>query len=424
MDNIDLKILKFMSVRDNHTIYKKTITKNLCTKESWLLVGDMGRFFKEFPDENTIDENFKLWFRVTAHPGWKDEEHTIYGYIIDNALDLPSNNDAVFLTQLKRTKFIQGVDESFTKLRAGDLTTDEFESDIINSSISSKGGLLNSPALQSITLDSVAQNHRDNTGLYWRLEDLNRSVGPIRRGDFIVVGKRPESGGTSFLVSEMTYMLEQMPKEGKVILFNNEEAPDKVFSRIVSAAINVDYRTMMSAHTHYQKEYEKFLGGREFDLCYDTTMTIDSIHKQLRDKEYGLIGINVLLKVGGTSFSEAHDKYQALGEECRKIAQQYGPVIAIAQADPTAEGMRWIPQDRIYKSKTALQGEADVLIMIGNAGQDAPMNSRFIHVAKNKTPPAPCTVLQEKHIMSEVKFNIDTSRFTSINFKSNSRNKK
>ncbi|KKL85659.1 hypothetical protein LCGC14_1952500 [marine sediment metagenome] len=255
-------------------------------------------------------------------------------------------------------------------------------------------------------------------GYYWRLEDLNKSIGPLRKGDLIVVGKRPEVGGTSFLVSEMSYMLEQT--DGNAIIFNNEEAPNKVYSRMVSAALNVDYRKLLGDYNKYQAEYDTWLGKSQWDLVHDTAMSISSVHRALEDKDYDLIGLNVLLKIKGTGAKEDHDKFQALGEECRRISQNCGPVIAIVQADPSAEGMQYIPQDRIYKSKTALQGEADGLIMIGT-GDPPHDNVRHIHVAKNKIPPAMCTESKLKHIRSEVKFDYETGRFTSANYKKYSR---
>ena len=272
--------------------------------------------------------------------------------------------------------------------------------------------------IQTFTLEDVAKSHRSNAGLFWRLEDLNRSIGPLHKGDFIVVAKRPEVGGTSFLISEMSHMLEQM--EGNAVIFNNEEEPSKVYTRMVSGALGVDYRTMMSAEKLHQQKYDKWLDGSDWDLVHDTNMTIANIHQYLKEKEYGLIGINVLLKVAGTGAKEDHDHLQALGVECRRIAQLYGPVIAIVQADPSAEGMRYIPQDRIYKSKTALQGEADAQIMIGR-DDDVPDTSRFIYVAKNKIPPAPCTDLSNKHIKTEVEFDMGTGRFISTMFRKHSR---
>ena len=82
IENIDLDILKFMSDRGNYYSYKDVINKGLCTKESWTLIQDFGKYFNEYPNITEIDEDFTLWFRVTGHPGWKPEEQQVYATII------------------------------------------------------------------------------------------------------------------------------------------------------------------------------------------------------------------------------------------------------------------------------------------------------------------------------------------------------
>ena len=412
--NIDLDILKYISTRDNYDDLKGVISKSLCTKESWQLVTDFGEYFNQHPNVTEIDQDFKMWMRVTRHPGWKVENHQLYGTIIDNVLDTVQPDRAGFFEQITNLKLTETIKDIVEELKEGSATA----TDTIQKITSLEKQIVSSSSEEELTLESISD--REGGGLYWRLEDLNKSVGPLDKGDLVIVAKRPEVGGTSFLVSEMSFMLEQLGTDEKAVVFNNEEAPAKVYSRMVSSALNVDYRTMMSAPAVYQQRYNDWLDGREWTLVHDTSMTVGSIHRKLKEKDYSLIGINVLLKVGGTGKKEDHDKLQELGEECRRIAQQYGPVIVIVQADPSAEGMEFIPQDRIYKSKTALQGEADALIMIGK-GQHANETQRTINVAKNKIPPAPCAETRYKHLKSEVEFAPDTGRFTSVNFEGNSR---
>lgn len=409
MDSIDLDILKYMSRRDNYFEIKDLVTKSLCVKESWVLLADFGVYFNDHPTENELTEDFILWQRIQRHPNWKPDEAKVQAAIVRNVLTRPSPQRDTFL-------------ESIHHLRA----TGQYRAiadDMASGQLTAAAADIRARALLSVqptssvltTLDLRALSVAAATdGFYWRLEDLNKSLGPLRKGDFIVVAKRPEVGGTSFLVSEMAFMLEQT--NGNAIIFNNEEESSKVQTRMVSAALNVDYRKLLGDPAKYTTQYEMWLGKSEWDLAHDTTMTISSIHKVLEAKPYDLIGINVLLKIGGTGAEADHDKFQALGEECRRISQRYGPVIALVQADPSAEGMQYIPQDRIYKSKTALQGEADGLIFIGT---DDPIEDhrRYIRVAKNKLPPAACTETNKKHICSEVAFNMDTGRFSTVNFK-------
>jgi replicative DNA helicase len=413
MDDIDRDILKYCTKRDNYYEMKDVINKGLCVKESWLLLTDFGEYFKAHPTALEINEDFKIWHRIQRHPEWKPEIAAQYSFLVDAILGHDMPDSSTFTDALYHLKAAQFYTEIGEDLSQGRITTADAEA-------KARGFVRAKPSENSIvelTIDDLSM-HSTGSGYYWRLEDLNKSLGPLRKGDFIIVAKRPEVGGTSFLVSEMSHMLEQT--DGNAIIFNNEEEPSKVYSRMVSAALDVDYRKLLGDPTTYQAQYDKWLGESDFDLVHDTSMTVSSIHKHLEEKDYELIGINVLLKVGGTGQKEDHDKFQALGEECRRIAQTYGPVLAIVQADPTAEGLQYIPQDRIYKSKTALQGEADGLIMIGT-DEEIKDDVRYIHVAKNKLPPDTCTDLKCKHIRSQVKFAMDTGRFTSNNWSVNSR---
>ena len=405
-----------MSDRKNYYELKDVIIKSLCVKDSWELLSDYGAYFKQYPSLDQIDQDFKMWQRVQRHPGWKPDKALNVSALVQSILDMEMPNRSAFLDNLYHIRAIVFYGELTKDLEDGTITSDK-------ASTKARGFNNDKPSetnLIILSLEDMASSSVSD-GFYWRLEDLNKSLGPVKKGDFIVIGKRPEVGGTSFLVSELSFMLEQT--NGNAVLFNNEEEPSKVYSRMVSSALGVDYRRLLGDPIKYDIAYNKWLKGSSFDLVHDTSMTISSIHKQLEDKPYELIGINILLKVGGTSKQEDHDKFQELGEECRRIAQRYGPVVAIVQADPSAEGVAYIPQDRLYKSKTALQGEADALIMIGT-DEDIRDDVRYIHVAKNKIPPAACSDIKCKHIKSEVKFSMDTGRFTSKNFRSHSRNKK
>jgi hypothetical protein len=417
VDSIDRDILAYMSKRDHYYELKDVITKRLCVKESWQMLTDFGAYYKQYPEAQEIDDDFKMWQRTQRHPEWKPEQITGTSILVDSILSTVEVDRPTFLDSIHHTQAVVFYEDVSSDLAAGRITTQEAEAKCREFT---RSALIVDDTLVGLTLVDLA-SAAVGDGFYWRLEDLNKSLGPLKKGDFIVVAKRPEVGGTSFLVSELSFMLEQT--DGNAVLFNNEEEPSKVYSRMVSASLGVDYRRLLGDPSKYDAMYTKWLKGSSFDLVHDTSMTISSIHKHLEEKEYDLIGINVLLKVGGTNAEQDHDKFQALGEECRRISQRHAPVVAIVQADPTAEGMAFIPQDRIYKSKTALQGEADALIMIGT-DEEIMDDVRYIHVAKNKLPPAACADVKCKHIKSEVKFSMDTGRFTTKNFRIHSRSKK
>jgi len=420
MDSVDLDLLTYCTERSNWEGIKDLVTKSMCVKESWALMGAYHDYYSEFPDTDKIDKkDFKTWFRIKAHPEYKRETHELYNTIIENVFENAVPESSGFLSSVRQLKNQAYLDKAYKDFQCRSISLDELQT-----RIASLGGDSSSDSESSDEVISVLDlaSHARHGGLYWRLEDLNRSVGPVSQGDFIVVGKRPEVGGTSFLCSELTFMLEQLPKTGKVVLFNNEEEDWKVKGRIISTALGVDYRSIIANPSKYEEEWKDWLDGREFKLIQDTNMTVAGIRAKLQKEKPDVIGINVLLKVGGTGKTEDHDKFQELGEKFRQFASSYAPVLSIVQADPSAEGEKFISQDRIYKSKTALQGEADVLVMIGT-DEDVVDHRRYIHVAKNKIPPSACTDTRNKHIKSEVRFDIDTGRFESVNFKKHSRGK-
>ena len=70
---------------------------------------------------------------------------------------------------------------------------------------------------------------------------------------------------------------------------------------------------------------------------------------------------------------------------------------------------------QLYGSKTGIQGEADVILMIGceDNGQDI----RYISIPKNKLPGGPRSVPGLRHGKFEVNFDHQTGRFTSNMYK-------
>ena len=421
MDMVDLDLLRYCTDRGQWEEVKDGIAKSMCVKESWLLFGDMGKYYEEFPEANSITaRDFKTWFRIKAHPDYKREQHELYGTIIDNVFSTEMPDSAVFRSTIRAIAVRSVLDKARDELEDGRIDVDELLARV-SSSIEKDHNEETRTVSELIDIDELA-SHARKGGLYWRLEDLNKSIGPISKGDFVIVAKRPEVGGTSFLCSELTFMLEQLPPGGKAVIFNNEEEPHKVKGRIVSTALGTNHMDIVTNPGKAKKEFSAWLGDKEVRLVHDTQMTIQSVKRRLDELQPDIIGINVLLKVGGTGKKEDHDKFQELGERFRGMAQEYAPILAVVQADPSAEGERFPSQDRIYKSKTALQGEADALIMMGT---DDPIvdTVRYIYVAKNKIPPSMCTETRSKHIKSEVKFDIDTGRFTSCNFSKHSKGK-
>lgn len=410
MASVDLEILRAVLVRETHDQFKDLLKTYMMTPIGWGLLGDISAYYEANPTVTSIlSSDFRVWFRVTAHPVWKTERHSVYNTIFDNLFDgSPVKADIVTALARQRTLIaIKGAIDANNTEELASLAAD------LTSGPTERGSKLITDSVEDVITSAVRYG-----GLSWRLADLNASCGPISKGDLIIVGKRPETGGTSFLLSEFTHMLAQLPEGKNALIINNEEYKTKLITRLVCTALGISAPTLYSDPRRYNTEYLKFLGTKRIDVMSDGSISIQEIEKVLKQGNYGLIGINVLEKLGGISRKlEDYQRLEQLGQWGRRIALEYAPVMAIIQADASAEGVEFPDQSMLYKTKTGLQGEADLLIMLGRSPA-LPEDVRGLHVAKNKLPGSMTTEAKFRHIKSHVHFDIETGRFTTKTFTS------
>jgi hypothetical protein len=213
-------------------------------------------------------------------------------------------------------------------------------------------------------------------------------------------------------------MVGQLPPNLNAVFFNNEEAGRKVGLRLYQTALGATSHDLsVGGKALYEPRYKAVLGGHTIDVIHRPGMTTAFVEGVLRSNNYGLIAFNTLAKIDGFGKLEGADRMQAVGAWARKIADDYGVVFAVHQADNTAEGVEWMDQSQLYGSKTGLQGESDVQLMIGKSSNPAKGDVRYLSVVRNKMPGGPRTDPLLKYLRAEVAFDWQTGRFTSLSFK-------
>ena len=221
----------------------------------------------------------------------------------------------------------------------------------------------------------------------WRLNELNLSIGPIKKGDFIIVGARPDSGKTSFLASEMTHMAGQLGPGERILWCNNEEPGQRVRKRYYSAALNWTEAEVCADIPTTVKEYTDLYGGEDKILMRDSSsLTIHEMERIMRTENVKIAVLDQLWKLKGFERSHGRSEIERFGkiaEHLRWMAKEYAPIITTSQLDGAADGEKYPSMSRLYNSKTAVQGEADVILMIGR-DPDEPDNARFLYTPKNK----------------------------------------
>jgi replicative DNA helicase len=233
-------------------------------------------------------------------------------------------------------------------------------------------------------LEAVLNKVVRSPGLSWRLNTCNKMLGSLRKGNFGFIFARPETGKTTFLASEVTYMAEQLKEDdGPILWLNNEQQGEEVLLRLYQASLGCSTAALLSNVPRAQELYIK--------RTQDKLKLVDKpqLHKAYVDalcKKHkpSLVVIDQMDAVQGFS---ADRKDLQLGEIYRwgrELAKQYCPVIAVSQADGTGEGVKWLTMAHVADAKTAKQAHPDWILGIGKIHDTGYENVRYLHASKNK----------------------------------------
>lgn len=231
-------------------------------------------------------------------------------------------------------------------------------------------------------------------GLRWRLKTLNQMLGSLRKGDFGFIFKRPETGGTTLLASEVTHMAREADRP--ILWVNNEEQGSKVKLRCYEAHFGQPLKSLVKDWEKYKKEYIKDLGGRI--LLYDKAFVrAKEVERVCFKEKPSLIIFDQIDKIKGFDADRYDLEMKATYQWSRELAKEYGPVIGICQASVSAENKQWLTMDDVDSSKTAKQGEADWMLGIGKQYKEGMENVRYLSVVKNKLVGDEDTVEEMRH---------------------------
>jgi len=202
-----------------------------------------------------------------------------------------------------------------------------------------------------------------------------------RNGAVAVCGN---TGKTSFLASEVTFMAQQLTKEsGPILWFNNEQEGKQVKIRMYQATLGADLPTLMSNRESNQQKYLDLTNGKLLlvDRAEIHRRYVEQLCKELKPS---LIIFDQIDKIKGFAADREDLRLGAIYIWARELAKQYCPTIGVCQADGTAEGVKWLTMDHVSNAKTSKAAEADFIIGIGCVHDPVFEFVRFINISKNK----------------------------------------
>ena len=418
----DTDLLNVLKKKENMEKYMRYVKEYACTGFTMDILKDIPEYYKFYPDEEDIDwGKFQTWFRIIRHPTWKKDKHEVFDLVFRNLQKAEAVGPASeVMSHFIRLDYATRIADACGKIANGSAATLAPVADILSDyeRVSGTAVLTGTGEFASTDIKRLLDDMFRASGLEWRLEDLNRALGPLHKGDLVVVVARPEVGKTSFLCSEFTHMVAQLPDGREAVLFNNEER-NKLMLRLLCSGAGMSLVDVSMNEALAVSTYETNIKGKVDRIKIvepEGGLHVRDIERVLARGNYGLIGINVMDKVAGFDGADQDvQRQRELAKWARGIASKYAPVMAVYQADASAEGQRFLNQSQVYGSKTAIQGEADALVMIGKDPEAE--DRRYISIPKNKLPGGTRSIAKRRHGKFEVQFDDATGRYTTIEFK-------
>ena len=381
--------------KENLQRYRRYIKPHIVVKETNIILDGMDKYYKTFPSVTTINwEPFTAFLIADQSKRLTDDSIVKLRMTLTKAKTfVPHHAHEEVIKTLIELDYLAQIMEECEKVKEG-------SSDLEHVHILATDALKNveryiekDELFVSADLSSIA-DRISSTGYEWRLDVLNRSLGPLRNGNFVIVAARVEVGKTTFLASEVSYIAQQLPKDRPVVWVNNEEESSVVFFRIVQAALGVESKEMIADSKAAMIAYTALMGGDKdkIRVTKDTNHVRD-LETLFREINPGLIIFDQLDKVAGFKESEREDiTLGKIYKWARELARTYGPVIAASQLSATAVDLKdppFIGMDALRGSKTDKPGEADAVITLGKYKEPKTPEEemiRTINVPKNKLP--------------------------------------
>ena len=381
--NIDITLIKIMLNKSIYNKYNKIINLDFYkqnNKEVFKIFLSLSKLHASSPKELLTVQDLAMFF-YTQYPLVKSDEKvlidTVFSKVDSVAIDdtlianyLEAHHEQTVATQVA----LAALDVS---RGIGDMSTVRSLMDGLQTNVEGSA----SDEFISTDLEILLAQINSSEGLRWRLDTLNKSLGSLRKGDFGFIVKRPETGGTTFLASEVSHILQTTDKS--VLWVNNEEQGDKVVVRNFQAYFGVTYQDIVSNAQEYNVLFNEKVGSR-FSFYDNTLASYKDVERICAKVNPSLIIFDQIDKIKGFTDEREDLRLGNIYIWARELAKKYCPVIGVTQASGEAEGKKYLTMDMIANSKTAKAAEADWILGIGVSTREGEEFMRYFSIMKNK----------------------------------------
>ena len=377
------QLIVLLLSKDNYSKYKDLVNLDYIKetyRELSYLYSSLFELHEKFPDNDLTIDELSAYFWVK----YPTADKTIYDGMLKSLSELriaPEVGQGILLEIKTRSEALK-LSEKAYKVAQGIETVQDLQS-YYAEAFEKVDHTLQADSLTEITtnLEDIVEQSYQGTGLRWRLDCLNKSLGSLRVGDFGFIFARPETGKTTFLASEITEMLGGSEKP--IIWFNNEEDGKKVMLRIYQAYFGIELDKLLANTKYFNQKFNEETNGN-FKLFDSAIIGKGDVEKIVAKYQPALVVYDQIDKIRGFAADRDDLRLGAIYQWARELAKNSHAAIGVCQADGTAEGVRYLTMEHVANAKTSKQAEADFILGLGKTHDQTQEYVRYINISKNK----------------------------------------
>jgi replicative DNA helicase len=378
---LEASVLKYLLDKENYKKVRDSIDINDFSKEVHSIIRTIDAHFVTADDAPslTVDDLSNLYFSTNR------AKVDFYQGVFDNLRTTEASDYSTekLIDSLKRTRLLREL-----SLQAYDLSEGRGDYQQLVSKLEvlakPEGELCDTEEIDDFVSDDLVEiisTSRAVEGLRWRTDSLNKRLGSLRQGNFGFVFARPETGKTTFLSSEVTFMAAQA--SSPVLWFNNEQVGTEVMLRMYQSALGLDQVNLLRDIEGNRRRFHEATKGN-IKLKDSASIHWKQVEKICEKQQPSLIIFDQIDKIKGFDNDREDLRLGSIYVWARELAKAYAPVIGVCQADGSGEGQRWLSMANVANAKTSKQAEADWILGIGAVKDPGYDNLRFMHLSKNK----------------------------------------
>ena len=385
-----IDILNVLDTRDNYNLYRDIVYKYNTDNDIKRIIDNIDTYYRNTTEDNIQWKRFSTYFFI-KNPLIKETKKKLFEAMFEKLDVAPSTTLRETLVDiLLERNYAEKIAASAMDVAEGKPGKSlETVADHLRAYEAASGKVTHSimDSVCTESLEELLKETAPGTGLQWRLTCLNESLGELHNR-FVMIAGRPESGKTTLACSECTYMATQLEEGRRVAYFSNEEHVDALKPRLIQSLLGVTRYNLESDPVYWWNEYVARLGGDKDKILVvrKADFGIRDVERMVEEQDIGLIVIDQLRKMRGYDDLKGISRTEALFNWGREMSITHCPIIAIGQLGDDAKNAAYPDMSSIYESRTAIQGELDALITLGQVAGSVPDDMRYIGFPKNKMP--------------------------------------